>query len=32
LSDLFERKERFTMLPNDISAVRGFIERIRVPA
>ncbi len=32
LSDLFDRKERFTMLPNDISAVRGFIERIRVPA
>lgn len=32
MADLFEREERQTMLPNDISAVRDFIERIRVPA
>jgi len=28
LADLYERKERFTVLPNDAAAVKAFIEKM----
>jgi threonine synthase len=32
LADLFERTERFTVLPNDLATIEAYVEHRRVPA